>query len=266
MPLDARAGHPTFWQTFGTGQRAALAIHCSLASSGAWSGVMQTLVDRITLTAFDMPGHGGSADWAGAGDFLTETTRIAASFVTEPVDLIGHSFGAVAALRLAEAAPDAIHTLTLIEPVLFVAAKGSAEWDRHMEDDARFRRMLAEGNMAAAAEAFTAIWGTGVDWTRMDHRSRSQITSRIHLIEAGAAALFEDSSGILETDRLEALDMPVLLIRGDRSPPIIERIAENIAARLPDVGVATVPGAAHMLPLTHPAEVAGLIGVNLDRG
>jgi pimeloyl-ACP methyl ester carboxylesterase len=60
--------------------------------------------------------------------------------------------------------------------------------------------------------------------------------------------------------------MPVLLIRGDRSPAIIGAIAEAIAARLPDVGVATVPGAAHMLPITHPAETAGLIGVNLDRG
>ena len=60
--------------------------------------------------------------------------------------------------------------------------------------------------------------------------------------------------------------MPVLLIRGDRSPRIIARIADEIAARLPDVGVATVPGAGHMVPITHPDETAGLIGVNLDRG
>ena len=38
-----------------------------------------------------------------------------------------------------------------------------------------------------------------------------------------------------------------------------------LAARLPDVGVAVVPGAGHMVPLTHPTEVAGLVAVNLDR-
>jgi pimeloyl-ACP methyl ester carboxylesterase len=65
---------------------------------------------------------------------------------------------------------------------------------------------------------------------------------------------------------LESLEMPVLIIRGDQSPAIIERVAEEIAARLPDVGVATVPGAGHMAPITHSDEVAGLIGVNLDRG
>ena len=41
--------------------------------------------------------------------------------------------------------------------------------------------------------------------------------------------------------------------------------ADALAARLPDVGRAVVPDAAHMLPITHPAQVAGLIAANLDR-
>jgi pimeloyl-ACP methyl ester carboxylesterase len=125
--------------------------------------------------------------------------------------------------------------------------------------------MMASGDHAAAAEAFSAMWGAGVDWQAMNDKSRRDLTARIPLIGAGAPALFEDSGGILAPDALESLDMPVLLIRGEASPPIIERIAENIASRLPDVGIATVPGAAHMVPITHPDETAGLIGVNLDR-
>ncbi|MCV2874279.1 alpha/beta hydrolase [Defluviimonas sp. WL0050] len=265
MPQEDRAGFPTHWQTFGTGPRPALAVHCSLASSNAWAGVAERLADRITLTAFDLPGHGRSADWTGAGDFLTRATQIAASFVEEPLDLIGHSFGAVVALRLAIAAPDAFRTLTLIEPVLFAATKGEPVWEEHLQNDALFEQMMEVGDREAAARAFTAMWGTGVDWQAMDDRNRRELTDRIHLIGAGRPALFEDSGGILAPDALESLDMPVLLIRGEASPPIIERIAENIAARLPDVGIATVPGAAHMVPITHPAQTAGLIGVNLDR-
>lgn len=265
MPLEERAGFPTWWQDFGAGPRAALAVHCSLASSSAWAEVAERLSDRITLTAFDLPGHGRSADWTGEGDFLTRATQIAASFVTEPVDLIGHSFGAVVALRLAIAEPDAFRTLTLIEPVLFAATKGEPVWDDYMLSDARFGQMMERGDRAAAAEAFSALWGTGVDWQALNDRNRRDVTDRIHLIGAGKPALFDDSGGILAPDALESLDMPVLLIRGDASPPIVERIAENIAARLPDVGVATVPRAGHMVPITHPDETAGLIGVNLDR-
>lgn len=46
MLPEERAGHPTFWQVFGTGDRPALAIHCSLASSNAWAGVADRLGHR----------------------------------------------------------------------------------------------------------------------------------------------------------------------------------------------------------------------------
>ncbi len=266
MPLEDRAGHPTFWQATGHGARPALAIHCSLASSGAWAGVAERLADRLVLTAFDLPGHGQSADWPGEGDFLALATRIAASFIETPIDLIGHSFGAVTALNLAIAAPEAVRTLTLIEPVLFAAARGHPEWAAHEREMAGFEAAMAAGDAEAAAEAFTRVWGTGIDWSRMSARSRADIARRIGLVSAGHKAHYEDSGGILEPGALESLEMPVLLIRGDRSPAIIERIAEEIAARLPDVGVATVPGAGHMVPITHPDETAGLTGVNLDRG
>lgn len=266
MPLEERAGLPIFCQEFGTGDRSALAIHCSLASSNVWAGVADRLADRLSLTAFDMPGHGRSADWSGDGDYLRLVTRIAASFIARPVDLIGHSFGAVAALRLAVAAPEAVRSLTLIEPVLFAAAKGTPEWAENLAGMDRFRAALASGDRERAAAEFHTTWGSGIPWDRLGAPERAAIASRIHLIEAGTPALFEDSGRILAPDALERLEMPVLLIRGDRSPPIIARIAEALAARMPDVGVATVPAAAHMVPITHAAETAGLVGVNLDRG
>ncbi len=266
MPLEDRAGHPTFWQVFGAGDRPALAIHCSLASSNAWAGVADRLGHRLTLAAFDLPGHGRSGQWQGEGDYLHETVRIAATFLDRPVDLVGHSFGAVAALRLALAAPEAVRTLTLVEPVLFAAARGAAGWRENEALMDRCRAAFARGDREAAAEAFTGVWGAGLPWADLAARERAALTERIHLIGAGSAALHDDSGGILAPGGLESLDLPVLIVRGDRSPAIIEAIAEAIAARLPDVGVATVPGAGHMAPITHPAETAGLIGVNLDRG
>lgn len=266
MPVGTRAGHPTFWQVFGAGSRPALAIHCSLASSKAWAGVAERLSGRTTLTAFDLPGHGRSAAWPGEGDFLSLSAQIAASFIDRPHDLVGHSFGAVVALRLAIAAPEAVRTLTLIEPVLFAAARGSAAWAENLAVMERYRAALAAGDRERAAEVFTGVWGSGVAWGKLPANERAAITERIDLIEAGTPALFEDSGHILAPGALESLGMPVLLIRGARSPAIIEAIAEAVAAWLPDVGVATVPGAAHMLPITHPAETAGLIDVNLDRG
>lgn len=63
--------------------------------------------------------------------------------------------------------------------------------------------------------------------------------------------LSQDSANILRDGGLEAIDAPVMLISGENSPPVIHAIADALAGRLPDVGRATVPGAGHMLPLTH---------------
>ena len=57
-----KAGAETHWTNFGSGPRPALLIHCSLAHGGSWAGVARRLSDRLRMVAFDLPGHGRSAD------------------------------------------------------------------------------------------------------------------------------------------------------------------------------------------------------------
>lgn len=263
---DSREGYSTFWQVYEGGPRKALAIHCSLAHSGAWSGLARELSDLVTLTAFDKPGHGRSEDWRG-GDYLEAVRGIAESLLPEePVDLIGHSFGGVSALSLALRMPERVRTLTLIEPVLFAAARGTEAGAAHAAAMKPYFDHLARGDREAAARDFLGLWGTGQDWNSLEERTRAYTSARIHLIAAGYDALEGDSGDILAPGGLESLDLPVMLIEGGDAPEVISVIAESIAARLPDVGVARVPGAGHMLPITHAPEVAGLVRVNLERG
>lgn len=269
MAIAPRGGHPTFAQDFGHGPRRALAIHCTLAHSGAWAAMAGEIAEAVTLTAFDVPGHGQSADWDGRSDFIDLTARVAAGFLDDlgdgQIDLIGHSGGGVAALRLAMAMPEAVRSLTLIEPVLFAAARGFPEWEPHAAAMAAYAEAMQAGDRDAAAGGFMAVWGNGTPWAALDPRHRSYIADRIHLIAASNVALQEDAGGLLRPDGLESLTMPVMLIAGQNSPPIVHRINEEIAARLPDVGVAQVEGAGHMLPISHAAQVAGLVDVNINR-
>ena len=265
MPRDTRAGHPTHWQVFGSGPRPALALHCSLAHSGAWAGVAQHLGGVLNITAPDLPGHGNSADWDGQEDYATLSAKVAASFFEEPMELIGHSFGALLALRIALEVPLVVRSLTLIEPVLFAAAQGHPEWDGHVAEMAPFVQAMQAGDREAGAAAFTALWGAGQSWDSLSQRARDYNTGRIHLIPAIAPANYEDNAGLLAPGGLEGLVMPVMLIQGSESPRVMHRITEAIAARLPEVGVAEVKGAGHMLPVTHAAQVAGLIETNVTR-
>ncbi|MDB6179996.1 alpha/beta fold hydrolase [Paracoccus fistulariae] len=249
------------WQ--GDPDRPALALHCMLASAGYWGPIAKRLDGRVGLKAFDMPGHGRSGDWTpdpDGPDFHTTVTRIAASFIDRPLDLIGHSMGATVALRIAVAAPDAIRSLTLIEPVLFAAAPDRQQASR----DTQVASLYEQGRETEATRAFIDAWGAQ-PFDDLPPQAQHQMQRRIGLVANNVPPLSHDSANILRDGGLEAIDAPVMLISGENSPPVIHAIADALAGRLPDVGRATVPGAGHMLPLTHADEVAGLIGVNLDR-
>ncbi|GGH52536.1 alpha/beta fold hydrolase [Frigidibacter albus] len=262
-----------FVQQFGQGPRPALGIHCSLAHSGTWAPLMAALGGQLTMTAFDLPGHGRSADWEpglwGGANYLGAATATALELLRQaegPVDVIGHSFGALVALAAALEAPARVRTLTLIEPVLFAALQDGPHWPVYLAESAPFRTAMQAGDAALAAELFVGLWGNGLPWESVDARQRGNFIRRIGLLAAIAPANEGDSAGLMRQGRLEALAMPVLLIRGDRSPASIPAVMEVLAGRIPGARLEVVAGARHMLPLTHPGEVAALIAGLLSRG
>lgn len=259
MPQTVKAGFPTGWTSFGQGPRKALMIHCSLAQSGSWGGMARYLSGALEMTAFDLPGHGRSADWDNRGEIQEVTTRIAAAFCGDgPHDVIGHSFGATVALRLALERQGLVRSLVLVEPVFFAAAFAD-----HPEMRARLAarmagvsQAMAAGDHTAAARAFTANWGDGTPWGDLPPAQQRALAARMPLVRAGEPALYDDAGGMLAPGRLEALDRPVLLIEGSESPAIIPAINEALAARLPRAERAVIAGAGHMAPITHAAQVA----------
>src|SRR5690606_1123789 len=99
----------------------------------------------------------------------------------------------------------------------------------------------------------------------MPEAVRPALERQIELIVETSPTLSQDRADILREGGLESIEDSVMLIRGGDSPPHMAEILSALADRLGDVGRAVVPGAGHMLPLTHPDQVAGLIGANLDR-
>ncbi len=253
-------GHRTCIRRLGDGKRKALLIHCSLAHCGAWTGVMDHLGPGLGALAFDLPGHGQSDAWDGRTDPHDLSTAMAADLLgTDEMELVGHSFGATVALRLALEHPRQVRSLTLIEPVLFAAAHGTMAFDAFTGRHSQVMDAIARGDDEQAAQAFMIDWGGGADWAALPRRQRGALRAGIGFVGASDAALSQDRAGILAPGRLEALDRPVLLLEGANSPPIVAAIHDVIAARLPDRRRVRVPGAGHMLPVTHPAAVAAAL-------
>jgi pimeloyl-ACP methyl ester carboxylesterase len=106
---------------WGTGPRVVLVHGVLLGGREAWRA-QRPLTERWTLLAPDRPGHGQSPD--ARQDFESEAPLIADQLLTEPTHLVGHSYGAIVAMLAAASRPDAISSLTVIEPAATRAAQG----------------------------------------------------------------------------------------------------------------------------------------------
>lgn len=269
MPKDIQGGFDTYWTQMGEGPRRALMIHCSLAHSGAWGGVARELSDMLTMTAYDLPGHGRSADWDNSDDLQGVCTDMAADLVGDdgPMDIIGHSFGATVALRLAVERPDLVRSLTLFEPVFF-AVLFQDRPELSMADDpamVAYRDAMARGDRETAAKEFTGAWGNGEKWDNVPKELRQYMADRIHLVEANNTALIDDIGGLLQNNQLENLDVPVLLMEGGKSPKSVGMINDGLARRIPNTARTVVDVGGHMAPITHGKLVAAEIRAFLDR-
>ncbi|MBF9059214.1 alpha/beta fold hydrolase [Rhodobacterales bacterium HKCCSP123] len=252
-----------FARSWGQGGEPAVLLHCSLAHSGAWDGLARSLSDRLTMTAPDLVGHGRGPARDPSLDYHDQATRAAAGHLPDtPCHLVGHSFGATVALRLALDHPDRVASLTLIEPVLFAAAAGHPASRAHDAAIAGLDPLWEAGDHEGAARLFLSLWGGGTPLDAMPVAQRRYMIDRIWVIVASHPALHDDRAGLLP--RLGQLACPVLLIEGGESPPVISAVQTALGTAFPGHSRVVIDGAGHMVPITHPAAVAAAIGIFLD--
>lgn len=270
MTLDTPAPQALYCRSFGAGPRRVMALHCTMAHSGAWRGLAGALDGVAEVHATDMFNHGHSPDWDGQGDFQDAVVRgVAAHMEGGDWDVVGHSFGATAALRLAVLHPARVRTLTLIESVFFapVAQDAPEVLEAEQAGAAPFYEALKVGDFNLAARLFNRGWGGGTGgppWDSLLEKLRAAMARGVQIVPHCAPAIIEDCHGLLAPGVLEALPCPVLLLRGEQSAPIIAHVNDGLARRMRGTRNAVVEGAGHMVPITHPGQTAAHLKAHWD--
>jgi pimeloyl-ACP methyl ester carboxylesterase len=258
--VEVKTASPLAVRRFGKGGRRVLALHCTLAHAGAWRGLAEAMPDEIGLLAPDMFGHGRSPDWDGSGDFTERMVSALVPLIDAPVDVVGHSMGGVIALHLAAWHSQLVRSLTLIEPVLFgiVAQEAPALLKAQAAQNAPFEAAIATGDFDAAARLFNGGWGAegGRSWADTPEAVRAAMARGVRIVPACAPAVTKDRFGLFAAGGLNGVTMPVRLLHGDQTQPIVAAANQGVARQLPQARVCVVAGAGHMLPITHPVAVA----------
>lgn len=242
-------------------------IHCGLADASAWDRLLEALALDVDPVLIELPGHGTADDWDSSRDFSDQAIEVALDALpAEPVPVIGHSLGAVVALRLAVEKFYRVSSLVMIEPVFFAAVKGTDVGDKAARDTAPFARKLGQGSDAMATREFMKLWGDGTPWDDIPEARRRYMVDRIGLIAAANDLLWEDRPGLLRAGRLEEIEVPVTFVEGGESHPVVPAIVDVLGRRIADAEGITVPGAGHMAPITHANVVAEAIRGRLQWG
>ncbi len=231
-------------------------IHCALGRASSWRPFLNALGGSVSPLLIELPGHGLAEDYDESRDFSDQAVELALDEMpSEAVPLIGHSFGAAVALRIAIERPYRVSSLVLVEPVMFAAVEGRWAHEKIMRDLAPFHSKIEAGSTATAVREFHKLWGQG-DWDDLPSEERNYIMSRIGLIPKGNPLIMEDRPGILAPGRLEDLEIPVTFVDGGDSHAVMAEIISTIGDRIKDAEWVTVPDAGHMLPITHPERLA----------
>ena len=221
---------------------ALLLVHGSGTDGACWAPISPMFEPVFTVCAMDRRGHGASGD-APRYRIENEFNDVAAAVEAlgpGPVDVFGHSYGALCALGAATRT-DKIRRLILYEPPL-PAAPGAYCPPGLIEE---MRECFARGDADAATEAFArgailrtpdeiaamrrvAIWAEFVKSAPLFLRELEGVQS--YAMGAGAFA---------------ACAAPTLLLVGGASPPRYRASVEALHAVLPQSRIATLEGQEH---------------------
>lgn len=236
-------GTPIAYERTGTGPPLVL-VHGAAGDHRRWevSGVREALARHRTLYAMDRRGRGESGD---AADYRLELefedVAAVVRSIDGPVDLLGHSFGALCALEGALRV-DNLRRLILYEPPFPLRGRPLAD----PELVARMQALLSGGDREGALVFFLReIAGL----TREEIHALQNAPSWPARVAAAHTLPREERAAdgyAFDPNRFSAMKVPTLLIQGGDSDPLYQDATRAVADALPRARVVVLDGQKHV--------------------
>ncbi|MBY3552597.1 alpha/beta fold hydrolase [Modestobacter lapidis] len=260
-----------------------LLVHGLGMSAESWGRVPELLAGGHRLIAYDLRGHGASGDAQAGGYVMSAHARDLGAVLDAVVPdggqvfVVAHSLGGGILLAHADAAGT-----DRIAGAVLAGSGGSAVTAIGLP-----ARRLPPWARACVRAAWLAVLRAGARLGRRIRPVRA-VSDRLirrfafapgepaHLVErvrdnflgSRPAALAGTTLASVSHDgaRLApALGVPTLVVHGSADPEVSDDDVQELMAGLPDGELVTLPGAGHMLPLTHPEIVVEQVTRWMDR-
>lgn len=210
--------------------------------------------------AVDLPGFGEAPVKEGPQAPWEDILGTLRELQVDRATLVGNSFGAAVALRVAVVAPAAVQGLVLVSPPPLTdepSARLSQAWEAE-------EAALERGDQECAIDAVITAWlqpdAPGALRERVAAAQRRAF--ELH----GAAPETEEAADPVEQDpeALARLEMPVLATWGEHDMSDFAAGANEITRLAPNARAEVIPGAGHLAPLETPEQFRRLLLGFLD--
>jgi 2-succinyl-6-hydroxy-2,4-cyclohexadiene-1-carboxylate synthase len=222
-------------------------VHGFTQTGRSWLPVLERLGSLHAFTVVDLPGHGQSSAlaaglWDGAAA-IGEAGQHAA--------YVGYSLGGRFCLHLALAHPELVDALVLLSATAGIDTEQERQ-QRRAADEALAQRIETEG-----VAPFVQWWLDRPLFATLSPEQAGLEDRRDNTAEGLASSLRLAGTGQQEPlwDRVAALDMPVLVIAGERDEKFAD-IGRRLAAAIgTNAELVLIPGAGHACHLERPDAV-----------
>jgi pimeloyl-ACP methyl ester carboxylesterase len=248
---------------------ALLLLPGSFGTGSGWKTFTERLARSYRIVTTSLLGYGATAERRPLGNSTmrqqTEVIDLILERIGEPVHVVGHSFGGLAALAHAVDGAVKPASLMLVEANPLGLLKTSGEVELYAMFSAMTGVYFAEfeaGRPDAARHVIDFYGGEGTF-------AAFPAKVRDYVIKTTSSNVRDWSSGTpFERPRstYHEIAASTLVVRGGDSHPAMMRIAEMLAEYIPNASLATVAGGSHFLPATHPAELARLLDIHVSAG
>jgi pimeloyl-ACP methyl ester carboxylesterase len=264
-------GTAVSYTAVGAGESVVL-LHSSACAGGQWRDLQTDLAGRFRAVAPDLYGYGSTGAWRSRkslrlADEAALVEAVVAQAAPGPVHLVGHSYGGAVALRLALSRRLAVRSLTVIEPVAFQLLRNWDPWGHGLFGEIQslaeaVTTAVTRGDGDSAMARFVDYWNGPGAWDGLGDRQRAALAAKAAKVAMDFRAVFADPAII---EDFTSVDVPTLILCGGRSPMPARRVAGLLDVAMPNARLTAVPGAGHMLPLTHRDTVNPLIAAHLAK-
>lgn len=238
--VASRDGTPIACWRSGEGPPLVL-VHGTAADHGRWRPVLPAFAAGFTVYAIDRRGRGGSGDADGysVGREFEDVAAVVDS-IGGPVDLLGHSYGALCAIEAALLTRN-IRKLVLYDPGIEVEG---AEIYPH-EVIGRLEALLgAEDRDGVVATTMREV--AGLPSRVVEHmRSQPVWQARVAAAHTIPRELRAVKSYGFDPGRFGNLGAPTLVLSGGDSPAALVEAGEAVDEALPDSRRLVMPGQGH---------------------